>query len=603
MDSLSVSDIIFFTGGILVLAGIASSLIAQRFGAPMLVVFLLIGVALGPEGLQLFSALSPQAVFSIGSLALAIILFDGGLRTKVRHLRGNLTPPILLATVGVVITSSITAVAAIYLFDLNWQEGLLVGAIVSSTDAAAVFFLIRAGGLQLPQRVSGTLEVESGSNDPIAVFLTIMLCTWLMSGSSGSVGELLSHLAWEMGLGFAVGVAGGIAIAHALNRLALPEGLHPILALAGAITLFSLCNLANGSGFLAIYVAGLVVGNRPVRAIANITSVQDAATWLAQGIMFIVLGLSVIPSKLIAVLWPALAIAGVLMLIARPVSVWLCLLPFKFRRSEISFISWVGLRGAVGIYLASIPVLLGFEKADLFMNIAFVVVIVSLLVQGWTLAPSARMFGVALPRKELSTRRIELDLPGQLALEMVGYRVAKSSAILGKNPALPGWARKAMIVRDERVMLPDEAGPLQAGDTAYFLAPPGDVYRLDWLFAEGAEAHEAEQEMFGAFTLPGDVPLGELGDYYGLPIPKKYAQYSAAQLFSRRFDNAPQIGDQLNLGAAVLVVRQIFNERVQFIGIKFQNMGSHVFGSDAVSLSGPSAFRRFVASVTKRRSS
>ncbi len=591
METLHQTDVLLLTGAVLVLLGIASSLIARRFGAPLLLVFLGLGIALGPEGPGGF-VVEHSTTYLIGAFALAIILFDGGLRTRLRHVRSALLPSAILATVGVLVTAGITGVAAKWLFDLSWLECWLLGAIVASTDAAAVFFLLRAGGLQLPQRVSATLEVESGSNDPMAVFLTVLLCTWIESTSAASGSLLLVQLGMQVGFGVAIGLLGGMAVTKALNRLALPEGIHPLLALAGAIAVFALCNLIGGSGFLAVYLAGLVVGNRPVRAIANVTAVQDAATWLAQGVMFIVLGLLVVPSKLLALLWPALAIAAVLMFLARPLSVILCLSPFGYRRAEIAFIGWVGLRGAVGIFLASIPILLALPQAELYFNVAFVAVIVSLTIQGWTLAPSARLLGVALPRKEIATRRIELDLPGQLALEMVGYHVADGSAILQRDVAIPGWARQAMVVREEAVLLPDQAGSLRAGDTAYFLAPPGDVYRLDWLFAEGAEARAAEKEMFGAFSLPGDVPLGELASFYGLPIPERYGQRSAAELFAQRFDNAPQIGDRLQLGNALLVVRRIDDEKVVQIGIKFGGVSAQLFGADSGASSSASFLQR-----------
>jgi cell volume regulation protein A len=413
--------------------------------------------------------------------------------------------------------------------------------------------------------------VESGSNDPMAVFLTVVLCSWIALGElSGGGGALAARLTQQIGVGALGGMAGGWLIARGLNRLALPEGLHPILALAGAVATFAATNQLGGSGFLAVYVAGLWVGNRPVRAIANVTAVQDAATWLAQAVMFILLGLLVHPSALGTVLWPALLLAGVLMLIARPAAVWLCLAPFGFRKREVAFVGWVGLRGAVGIFLASLPLLLELPNAALYFNVAFVVVAASLLVQGWTLKPAAHWLQVALPRREVSTRRIELDLPGQLEMEIVGYSVGSGSAILGAQAALPGWARPAMVVREGRILLPNEAGPAQAGDTAYFLAPPGEVYRLDWLFAEGDAAAEHAREMFGAFALPGDVPLGDLADFYGLPVPERYRGVTAAALFANRYDNAAQIGDRLPLGGATLVVRRVQDERPVEVGLLFE---------------------------------
>jgi cell volume regulation protein A len=373
----------------------------------------------------------------------------------------------------------------------------------------------------------------------------------------------------QLGLGVGIGVLGGRLIALGLNRLALPEGLHPLFALAGAVGVFAVTNTLHGSGFLAVYVAGLVLGQKPVRAIANVTTVLNASTWLAQGGMFLLLGMLVVPSTLLDVLGPALALAAVLMLVARPVAVAACLAPFGFHKREIGFVGWVGLRGAVGIFLASLPLLMALPQASLYFNVAFVVVVTSLLVQGWTLKPAARLFRVALPRRDTATRRIELDLPGQLEYELVGYRVGPTSAVLTKNAELPGWARPAMVVREGRILLPTEAGPAQADDTAYFLAPPGEVYRLDWLFAEGNEAREAEHETFGAFSLAGDVPLGELAGFYGLPIPPRYAAHTATEMFATRFEGEAHIGDRIALGGATLVARRIRDGRATEIGIVF----------------------------------
>ncbi len=582
MDSLSTINWLLLAGAGLVLGGIASSLIARRFGAPLLLVFLGLGMLLGEDGPGGLRFDDYRLTYALGSLALAIILFDGGLRTRAGKMAGALGPAAVLATIGVVLTTGLTGLAAWWLLDLGTTEALLIGAIVASTDAAAVFFLLHSNGLHLQQRIGSTLEIESGSNDPVAVFLTLMLCGWIASRDSGSPGEFALLLVQQLGIGAVAGVAGGRAIAAALNRFDLPAGLHPLLALSGAISLFALTNLLGGSGFLAVYLAGLVVGNRPVRAFANVLSVQDAATWLAQLVMFLVLGLLVTPSALLPILLPALGVAAFLMLVGRPLAVLLCLLPFRFRPREIVFVSWVGLRGAVGIFLASVPMLAGLPDATLYFNVAFVVVIVSLLVQGWTLAPAAHWLRVALPRRDAPSRRVELDLPGQLDYEMVGYRVAPDAAILrGSRP--PGWARPALVVRAQQVWTPEQAGALKPDDYAYYLAPPGSVTRLDWLFAEAGEAREAEREMFGAFTLAGDVPLSALADFYGLAVPKKLAESTAAELFAQRFDGEPQVGDRIRVGEATLVVRDLEDDRVAHVGLKFGAVGSALFGEPGAS--------------------
>ena len=275
------------------------------------------------------------------------------------------------------------------------------------------------------------------------------------------------------------------------------------------------------------------------------------------------------------VFWPALGVAVFLMFVARPVSVFLCLAPFGYRWQEMGFISWVGLRGAVGIFLASIPLLAGLPHAHLYFNVAFVVVLVSLLVQGWTLARAAHRFGVAVPRADPNTRRIQLDLPGQLEYDMVGYRVAPASAIL-RGAVLPGRVRLAMLVRHGNILLGEQAATLQPNDYAYLIAPGGQAPRLDWLFAEADAARAAEQDTFGQFTLAGDIPLGELGAFYGLSVPARFARATAAQLFDERFDEQAQVGDRLALGRAMLVVRSLDGERVAKVGLKFTGVGEHL---------------------------
>ena len=596
MDALNSTSWLLLACAGLVLIGIASSLIARRAGAPLLLVFLLLGMLIGEDGIIGLRFDNYHATYTLGSLALAIILFDGGLRTRAARMSGAIGPAAVLATFGVVITSALTGVAVWWLFDLGPEQSLLLGAIVASTDAAAVFFLLHANGLHLQRRVGTTLEIESGSNDPFAVFLTLMLCGWLASDGAGTAGDVALSLALQIGIGALAGYAGGRAMAAALNRLVLPAGLHPLLTVFGAVALFAMTNLLSGSGFLAVYLAGLVIGNRPVRAFANVLSVQDAATWLAQLMMFLVLGLLVTPSALLPVLLPALGVAAFLMLVGRPLAVALCLLPFRFRLREITFISWVGLRGAVGIFLASVPMLIGLPNAELYFNVAFVVVLVSLLVQGWTLSAAANWLKVALPRRDAPSRRVELDLPGQLDYEMVGYQVASDAAVLrGSKP--PGWARAALVVRAEQVWTPEQAGPLQPNDYAYFLAPPGDVTRLDWLFAEAGEAREAERAMFGAFTLAGDLPLRALAEFYGLAVPAAIADLSAADLFEQRFDGEPQVGDRLRVGSATLVVRDIEDDRVAHVGLKFGVVDRALIGEPGAQAR---RWRRWIGAARRR---
>ncbi len=434
LDSVSLS-ILF--GAVLVLAGILSSLVALRFGAPLLLIFLLLGMLAGESGPGGMRFDDVRLTYLVGSIALALILFDGGLRTRFATFRSVLAPSLVLATLGVLMTAAFTAPVAVMLMGFNWIEALLVGAVVASTDAAAVLFLLRARGLRLRQRVAATLEIESGTNDPFAIFLTILLVELLLTGDRPWTMVAASLVGQGLG-GAVIGVLGGRLIVLALNRLALPQGLHAPFVATAALGLFALGQAVHASGFLAVYLAGLMVGNRPTRAHGTVVVFLDAVTWLAQIVMFVLLGLLAWPEQLLRYATPALAVAAVLMVFARPLAVFLCLTPFRFSWREKAFISWVGLRGAVGIFLASIPLLVGLANAQVYFNIGFVVVIVSLLIQGWTLAPAARLLRMALPRADPAPRRVELDLPGQLEQELVGYHVQANNPFLRRKSCRPG---------------------------------------------------------------------------------------------------------------------------------------------------------------------
>src|SRR5258707_6879857 len=319
MTALDAISIGILLGALLVLAGIMSSLVALRFGAPLLLVFLIVGMLAGEAGPGGIMFDDVRTTYVVGSIALALILFDGGLRTRFLTFRSVLGPAMTLATVGVLLTAALTAPTAHYLLGLNWTEALLVGAVVASTDAAAVFFLLHARGLRLRPRVGATLEVESGSNDPFAVLLTILLVEFLSVGDR-SWQHVAAVLAEQAIIGTIIGVLGGRAIVFVLNRLGLAQGLHAPFVTTSALVIFGLASVVHASGFLAVYLAGLVVGNRPTRAHNTVVVFLDAVTWLAQIVMFVLLGLLVWPQRLIVSILTALAVAAMLMLVARPVA-------------------------------------------------------------------------------------------------------------------------------------------------------------------------------------------------------------------------------------------------------------------------------------------
>ena len=563
LDAISIG-ILF--GALLVLAGIMSSLVAMRFGAPLLLVFLIVGMLAGeggPGGIQFDDV---HTTYVVGSIALALILFDGGLRTRFATFRSVLAPAVTLATVGVLMTAALTAPVAKFLLGMTWTEALLVGAVVASTDAAAVFFLIHARGLRLRPRVGATLEVESGSNDPFAVLLTVILVEFLTVGDR-SWQHVLSVLAEQAALGTLIGILGGRAIVIVLNRLALAQGLHAPFVATSALVIFALAAALHASGFLAVYLAGLVVGNRPTRAHNTVVVFLDAVTWLAQIVMFVLLGLLVWPMRLVDSIFPALAVAVVLMFIARPAAVFACLAPFRFAWREKAFISWVGLRGAVGIFLASIPLLIGLPNAHLYFDIAFVVVLTSLLIQGWTIAAAARELHIALPRHDPLPRRVELDLPGQLEQEIVGYPVAANSPYL-KRGLLPSWARPTLVVRDQKILSPQESQPVRPGDYVYVLAPPEKAQALDRFFVDMPPPTAPDPRLLGDFFVSGEVTLGALAEIYGLSIAPEAAEITLADYFAEEIKRRPKQGDVVPLGPIALVAHRVTDGRLSNVGLR-----------------------------------
>lgn len=398
---LAAAALVFFS----VLAGVFSA----RVGFSFLLVFLVVGTLAGVDGPGGLVFNDFRLSFWVGNVALAVILLDGGLRTDMRTFRTGLRPSLLLATVGVVLCTAITGAAAHWLLDLSWPLALLVGAIVGSTDAAAVFSLLKSSGVTLNERVAATLEIESGMNDPMAVYLTLTFIGIALALSSGdnnavSAGDVLISLLQQFGWGALSGLGCGWALAELLKRLGRGSdgggGIRALLVVSGGLTVFAGTTWFGGSGFLAVYMMGVVVGNRARRQVRPSLSAMDGYAWLSQAGMFLLLGLLVTPTDLLRTLWPALGVSLVLMLVARPISVWLCLAPLHFNAREITFISWVGLRGAVPIVLAVFPVMAGVQGAQTFFNVAFVVVLTSLLLQGSTIAWSARRLGVTLPDPE-----------------------------------------------------------------------------------------------------------------------------------------------------------------------------------------------------------
>jgi cell volume regulation protein A len=356
-----------------------------------------------------------------------------------------------------------------------------------------------------------------------------------------------------------------------LNRLTMPPGLHPLFVVGAAVFIYSATTLIDGSGFLAVYIAGLVMANRSVRAYPSIVGFHDAASWLSQIVMFTMLGLLVTPSTLVGYALPGIGIALVLIFIARPAAVWLCLHAFGFTMNEKHFVSWVGLRGAVSIFLAAIPTLAGVPNAEIFFNTAFFVVLVSLLVQGWTLAPVARRLGMASHRGGPGAKRVEVDIPGQLEQEMVGYPIQEGSMILSLA-RMPTWLRIVMVVRDKEILGAQEASALRAGDYVYLLARPERVIRLDRLFEPSADPVGSGGPVFGEFPIHGEAMMRDVCAAYDLNVMAEERTLNVAGFIAGRLKGGVKLGARVPMRRATLVVRAAENGRVTEAGLQLDEL-------------------------------
>lgn len=557
--------------GTLFLISILATAITPRLGVPLLLVFLIVGLLAGEDGPGGIHFTDYRTANVAGTAALAVILFDGGLRTPMSNFRVGLRPALMLATVGVLITTSIVGMIAAWLFDLSIAEGLLVGAIVGSTDAAAVFSLLSTRAVRLNNRISSALEIESGTNDPMAVMLTIGLVHYLLAPETYGALQIIQLLGMQVVLGVALGYAGGYLLIRTLNEVTLGDSLYPLLAMFSGLLIYGVTATLGGSGFLAVYLAGLMLGNQPIRAFASIKRFHDGMAWLAQIGMFLVLGLLATPSRMIDVAVPALITAAVLTFVARPIAVAVSLLPFRFPWREQVYMGWVGLRGSVPMVLATFPLLAGLKHATLFFDVAFFIVLVSLIVQGWTVAPAARLLGLQMPPVSTRVRRADIDLPGTRGYEMVSYRLARTSALIGKRPKqlpIEDSSRIVSLTRSGKLIPYREWGVLKGGDYLSLIVSKAELPELDKLFQQTRGHHGVEQQrFFGEFVVSPDAQVSDLADAYGLDVPNSAGTFTLAA-FVASVVHKPVVGDRLRLGEMELVVRKMEGGKIVELGLR-----------------------------------
>ncbi|MFG6117157.1 potassium/proton antiporter [Halobacillus sp. MO56] len=466
------TDAFLLLTALLLFSGVLVAKFSSRWGIPSLILFIMVGMLFGSDGLGIIYFDDASTAQIIGVFALVIILFEGGLHTKWATVRSVAVPSLSLATLGVLLTSLIIGFSAYLIFNLTILEGMLLGAIVGSTDAAAVFAALKERNIKA--KMGATLEAESGTNDPMAVFLTLSLIE-MLTVQDLSVWMMVPKFFIQMGTGLLFGIILGKLASFSINWIKLDSSaLYPIFSVAFALVTYSVTAFLGGSGFLAVYVAALVVGNSELTYRYSIFQFNEGFAWMAQILMFIILGLLVFPGQVFtsAIMLNGLLLSALLILVARPIAVFLSLIKMGYTVKEKLFISWAGLRGAVPIVLATFPIVNGVENSQVMFNIVFFIVLTSALVQGSTISLVAKKLHLVGPKKDVPHHSIELISMGKASAEMIQYQVSPQSAVVGqklRDVEFPNRANISAIIRDNQVITPYGETEIKAGDFLYIL--------------------------------------------------------------------------------------------------------------------------------------
>lgn len=561
-------DQIILVAAVLILFGIVSSKLSARLGLPVLVLFLMVGMLAGEDGPGGIFFDNAEAAHSLGTIALAMILFDGGLQTPFKAIKLVWKPAATLASFGVLITGVVTGYAAAYILQIPLLQGMLLGAIVGSTDAAAVFALLRNAGIHLNQKLKATLEIESASNDPMAIFLTVGLLEILMNDIEPGR-DLLMLFFSQMGLGSVVGLAVGWLSVRLINKIQLTTaGLYPVLVAACGLLSFGVTANIGGSGFLAVFITGVVIGNSNFVFQRSTFLFHDGLAWLSQITMFVVLGLLVTPTSLLDVWFEGLLIALVLIFIARPLAVAPLLALFGFNIREISLLSWVGLRGSVPIILAIFPLIFGLPGAPLIFNVVFFVVLISATVQGSTLAWMAKKLKLTLPPPASPAASLEITSLSNVEADLVEFTLSEDSRAIGRRLsqlALPENTVIAMITRNNSVLAPRGSTLLMSNDHLFIVLKPLNRSYVNCVFSQVEKNRRTElpkQEL----RVKGITRHDDLKASYGISLGMN-ANDTLEHIIKTQLHSEPEVGRVLVLGKARIIIREMMDERIITVGI------------------------------------
>ncbi|MDQ3587058.1 MAG: potassium/proton antiporter [Actinomycetota bacterium] len=567
---------LILTAGILLAAGIGAALAAGRLRVPGLVLFLGLGMLLGSDGLALIdfgaSERDVELARTIGVIALVLILFEGGLVAGWDDIRGVIGTSLSLATVGTLLTAVLTGAAAHLLLGLDWLEGLLLGSIVAATDSAAIFSVLRQSSLR--RRLARTLEAESGLNDPVAVILVIGFIDWIQDPDYGVL-DLLALGLTQLPIGAVVGVAVGMGAVAAFHRASFAtQGLYPVASIATAGIAFGLADVLHGSGFLAVYIAGVALGSARIPGKRTVEDFHAGVAWVAQIALFLTLGLLVFPTELDDVAFDGLILAAVLLLVARPAAALVATRVGRFPVRDSMLVSWAGLRGALPVVFATFPVIEGIPEADRFFNLVFFVVLLSALLQGATFEPLARALGLTSSEPALSRPLLEVGTIQRLGAEVLEFPVGADHAIAGRlinELGLPRDALVNVLVRGEEALLPRGSTQVEAGD------------RLHILVREPARA-----EVEGLFDRWRHGPIGE-------PAPAVTSVRSHSAVFSvrpwREEEGDAGAPEQVN---GVTVARSLRTRRgARGSLVQLEDARFAVIGDGVVAIGGPRQVFRY----------